>query len=236
MSDLETIRRKLANITNAVLESATKDMQKEHTLFPNEFLRQVIKAYYSLDYVGFGNPNNPDYINTLKNDFEKNSKQEIELATISLCKTCKKPIRDIINNHNIDMVCIVPRAKKLSFYSETQLFFKSSIEKIVNSINSNLNGLHFIQRHKNTRTTHFHKKPEYGGDGDMPYPGITKDTCYISPKVSGKNILLIDDIYTKTINIDEDCIQALLDNGANSVVLYTVARTARKYEFGETAL
>lgn len=92
-----------------------------------------------------------------------------------------------------------------------------------------LNGLDDIERKINTKTTHFHKKPEYGGDGEYPYPGITNDTCEISQNVRNKNILLIDDIYTKTININEDCIQALLDKGAKSVILYTVAKNVDKY-------
>ena len=53
----------------------------------------------------------------------------------------------------------------------------------------------------------------YGGEGNLPYPGITKDTCTISDKVRGKDILLIDDLYTASVNIDEDAIQALFDNG-----------------------
>ncbi len=71
-------------------------------------------------------------------------------------------------------------------------------------------------------------KSGYGGDGEMPYPGITKDTCIISENIRGKDILLIDDLYTKTINIDEDAIQALLDYGAKSVVFYAVGKTVTK--------
>ena len=37
------------------------------------------------------------------------------------------------------------------------------------------------------------------------------------------DIILIDDIYTSGCNIDEDCIQALYDNGANRVVFYAIA-------------
>ena len=56
----------------------------------------------------------------------------------------------------------------------------------------------------------------------MPYPGITSETCEISSHTRGKNILLIDDLYTKTVNIDEDAIQALFDNGAKNVYFYAV--------------
>jgi phosphoribosylpyrophosphate synthetase len=66
-------------------------------------------------------------------------------------------------------------------------------------------------------------------DGEKPYPGITKDTCKISDNVRGKDILLIDDLYTKTVNIDEDAIQALLNKGAKSIVFYAVGKTVSRY-------
>ena len=71
-------------------------------------------------------------------------------------------------------------------------------------------------------------KSGYGGDGDLPYQGITAATCTISDNVRGKDILLIDDLYTKTVNIDEDCIQALLDKGANSVTFYAIGKTVSR--------
>lgn len=90
------------------------------------------------------------------------------------------------------------------------------------------NGTDFITRHTNTRTTHLDRSG-YGGEGPMPYPGIAADTCHISPDVVGKDILLIDDIYTRTVNIDEDMIQALLDAGARSVRFYAVAKTLKRW-------
>ena len=63
-------------------------------------------------------------------------------------------------------------------------------------------------------------------DGMEPYPGITNDTCIIETDlIKGKNIILVDDIYTKNVNIDEDCIQALYDAGAKKVVFYAIAKT-----------
>ena len=62
-------------------------------------------------------------------------------------------------------------------------------------------------------------------DGLNPYVGITNATCRISDNVIGKDILLIDDIYTMTVNIDEDAIQALLSKGANSVSFYAIGKT-----------
>ena len=78
-----------------------------------------------------------------------------------------------------------------------------------------------------TRTTH-RDRSGYGGNGPIPYCGITNDTCSISG-VSGHNILLIDDLYTKTVGIDEDAIQALYDNGAAKVLFYAVGKTVSRY-------
>lgn len=208
---------------------------QRHYLLPNIFLNRMIKAYYSLDYINFGAKNNPDFINVLKNDFNKSSQDQIIEAGKTLSYQCMEPLQEIILKENIDVVCIVPRAKTASYYTNNQIQFKRVIRSVIKRIvdRNFLSRLEyqedFIERHTNTKTTHFHNKPEYGGDGDMPYPGITKDTCHISSKVRGKNVLLIDDIYTKTINIDEDCIQALLDNGAKNVILYTVAKTIKKF-------
>ena len=49
----------------------------------------------------------------------------------------------------------------------------------------------------------------------------------MSPRIAGKNILLVDDIYTPGVGIDEDAIQAVLDCGANSVIFYAVGHTAK---------
>ncbi|MDI9366643.1 MAG: hypothetical protein QM541_16925 [Flavobacterium sp.] len=89
------------------------------------------------------------------------------------------------------------------------------------------NGTKYIIRHTHTRTTHLDRNGE-GGEGNLPYPGITKDTCTISEQAKGKDILLIDDLYTKRVNIDEDAIQALIDNGANSVTFYSFGKTVSR--------
>ena len=69
---------------------------------------------------------------------------------------------------------------------------------------------------------------EHSNNGSEPYRVIILATCRFSENIRGKNILLIDDIYTKTVNIDEDMIQALLDCGANKVYFYAVAKTLYK--------
>lgn len=194
-----------------------------HQLEINEYLHQVIKAYYVLDYFGWGKPNNPDFINDLKNDFGEKSDYVLDNACKKLRANSYESINEIIKKEKLDTICIVPRAKREAYYKPNQLLFSATMRRIALDIGVDIK---HILRIENTKTTHFHHKPEYGGDGDSPYPSITKKTCLISFGIKGKNILLIDDIYTKTINIDEDCIQALLDEGANKVVLFTVAKTA----------
>ena len=63
----------------------------------------------------------------------------------------------------------------------------------------------------------------------MPRPGLLRDTCSLSPAIAGKRIVLVDDIYTPGVGIDEDGVQALFDAGASSVILYTFGYTVKKY-------
>lgn len=204
-------------------------MLHKHTLMPNEYLSQPITAYYCLDFFGFEKPGNPDFLNILKNDFKSQPKIILIESAIEVTTICKEHIDSILEQENLDTICIVPRSKRKLSYSQDQLYFLYSIKELFEKNllrNKNvIDGTDYLVRHTNTKTTHFHNKPEYAGDGEYPYVGITKDTCHIASKLQGKSILLIDDIYTKTINIDEDCIQALLDNGAKKVVLFTIART-----------
>jgi orotate phosphoribosyltransferase-like protein len=109
----------------------------------------------------------------------------------------------------------------------------SKIEGVVDCLNA-------IVRVKNTLTTHMKKNQgkdnfiymysPHGeiteNDGSQPYPGITRDTCKIDDSnIVEKYVILVDDIYTRGCNIDEDCIQFLYDNGAKKVLLYTIGFT-----------
>lgn len=86
------------------------------------------------------------------------------------------------------------------------------------------NGTDAIKRIKDTKTTHSWRMED--NTGDMQYVGITKDTCQIDEtKIVGKDIILVDDIYTEGVFVAEDCIQTLLDLGAKSVILYVIAKT-----------
>lgn len=193
---------------------------------PNEYLIREIEAYYHQDYTTFGTPGNPDFLNHLKNQFGNASTDLLQTSINELIEILNEDLNTIQNFYNgINMtVCVIPRAKMESFYTDGQKLFRRVVSHVVDNIDGYSNGTSYIIRHTNTRTTHMDRSGR-GGDGDLPYPGITKATCNISNEVIGEDILLIDDIYTRGVNIDEDAIQALLDEGARNVYFYAVGKT-----------
>lgn len=206
------------------------------TIEKNDFLKSNIQGYYNTDYVGYRKQGNPDFINVLKNTFSSYSASILKQAVSDLRSVLIEDWDSLVWDISYPLaICVVPRAKVN--YSPNQLLFKSTVKSVIkemniqwwgseNSSDSFIDGTDYIIRTKSTRTTHLPvNTPNYNNDGEIPYPGITKATCKISKSVKDKNIILIDDIYTKSINIDEDAIQALLDNGAKSVVFYAVAKT-----------
>ncbi len=199
------------------------------------FVRQNIDAFYHDDYHG-GNAERrialgsvENIITTLKNQFLDKSVEELEAAGNSMLQILISDLPEILfRTRKATMtVCVIPRSKAESTYSPHQLVFKLAVKTAVDNLNGLRDGTNYILRHTNTRTTHLDKSG-YGGDGDLPYPGITKNTCSISEKVRGEDVLLIDDLYTETVNIDEDAIQALLDCGAKSVIFYSLGKTAKR--------
>lgn len=218
----------------------------EFCIEKNEYLEKDIEAFYSLDYLGYNQPGNPDFINHLKNTYNCANSNMLQNAA----KDTMDVLDDFLDNfmeltlcyygiHSV-VVCVVPRAKVN--YEPNQLLFKRCVEDAIKKANEKflpefeyINGTNYITRVVNTRTTHLPLNiKNYDNSGSDPYPGITKDTCKISNSVKNSYILLIDDIYTKSVNIDEDVIGALLDNGARYVTFYAVAKTLQKsrvYEF-----
>ncbi|BFM98606.1 hypothetical protein MOXK02_01650 [Moraxella sp. K02] len=211
---------------------------KRFTIEPNEFLSQRINAYYRCDYIGFGRDGNPDYINHLKNTFNSSNPNNLRLiddATDKLTLGLESEIIQILQEINSTVpivICVIPRAKRLEYYHYNQLLFSLNINEVINELIQKgthvINGSNYIRRHTDTKTTHLAHSPksaQYAGDGDLPYVGITKNTCYFDNNLVGKHVLLIDDIYTKTVNVDEDCIQALLDFGVTGVTFFSIAKT-----------
>lgn len=195
----------------------------------NDFLNQDILAFYHSDYYGGGRWKTPGTIENaicmLKNDITPYSNEIIIGAVTEIGRILYNDLPLVAQQIGVTnlTVCIVPRAKVN--YRMDQLMFKSVVRHIVNKMDYLADGINFIQRIKDTKTTHLSRGFSGGGDGSMPYPGITKDTCSMSREIKGRNILLIDDLYTKTVGIDEDAIQALLDCGANSVFFYSIGHT-----------
>src|SRR5690606_23595142 len=196
------------------------------------FLNQDTNAFYHADYNSGGLWQIPNSIEnliwTFKNDVdpfpERLPNVQQQLSAI-LRQDLPQIIRQIGKNNLT--VCVVPRSKSEDYYRADQLLFRRVISNVADELPNFQNVTNYIVRHTNTRTTHLDRNGE-GGDGNLPYPGITKNTCTISEQVNGKDILLIDDLYTKSVNIDEDAIQALLDNGANSVTFYSIGKTVSR--------
>ncbi|SFK15597.1 hypothetical protein SAMN04488082_11588 [Desulfomicrobium apsheronum] len=200
----------------------------EFVIESNYFLSRKINAFFHTDYVGYKKPGNPNYINILKNTYNSYSASYLNSAVNDLLNVLHTDLPLIVKKINSEpiYVCVVPRAK--STYQPNQLLFKKTVSYVSSNINGLIDETNGIVRHTNTKTTHLPPNtPNYENDGDYPYKGITKNTCHISDSIRNKSILLVDDIYTQTINIIEDAIEALLEQGAKSVIFYSVAKTVR---------
>lgn len=158
---------------------------------------------------------------TLKNDITRYEEQVLNNACNRLKNILKEDFNKIVDIVNKDdlLVCVVPRAKVE--YDANQLYFKKTVKEVTNEISNLHDGTDYIIRVANTKTTH-RSRWGHGGEGRMPYPGITKDTCEFSNDIVDEDILLIDDLYTNSVNIDEDAIQALYDKGAKCVYFYSI--------------
>jgi hypothetical protein len=201
----------------------------------NQFLNRSIQAFYHADYEGGGKWRTQGTIEniicTLKNDITPYPNKVLQIAGIQLYKILIEDLPQIFQLTRLNnlTVCVIPRAKAEASYRANQLLFKLTIRYTLLRFGGFSNGTDYIIRHTDTKTTHLSRGFfGNGGSGSLPYQGITKDTCIISDEVKGKDILLIDDLYTKTVNIDEDCIQALLDKGANSVIFYAIGKTVSR--------
>jgi len=211
-------------------------MPEKFEISSNKFLIKKTTGYYNRFYLGFKKPNNPDFLNTLKNTFNTENSQSLKSAKKSVYDILIKDIPQIIKANNLSncVIMCLPRAKTTDSYHDTQQMFKNAVSAAASNIQGAIDGTQYIERIVDTFTTHL---PESIGraavtgkktknNGKKPYPGITRDTCQISDKlIKNKNIILIDDIYTVTVNIDEDCIQALYDMGANNVIFYAIGYT-----------
>lgn len=198
---------------------------KEFTIKPNAFLKKEVQGYYNCDYTGYQQKNNPDFINRLKNTTRSYSELDLVQDFIEVADRAQKDLQDIIksNNFTTPLICVLPRSKAEKSYSQSQRMFKKAIECVIKHLNAD-NGLEFIKRVKDTKTTHNWRLEH--NTGRMPYVGIAKDTCeFVKNKFNNKTVILIDDVYTENVNIAEDFIQTIFDFGAKNVILYILAKT-----------
>ncbi|MEE3609333.1 amidophosphoribosyltransferase [Avibacterium paragallinarum] len=198
------------------------------TIERNMILSKDIDAFYRYQHFGYHDSRTPKYINMLKNDFSDKNGEELSSFCEDLKSNLENEIYTICNilgwSYESSSICVVPRSKIREYYNKEQLLFLYSIKDVINKNFKKypgFDGTDSIIRVKNTRTTHLNKSG-YGGDGRIPYKGISLATCAFSDNIKDKNILLIDDIYTKTVNVIEDMVQALLDKGARNVAVYTI--------------
>lgn len=199
----------------------------------NEHLRQEVLGFYHTDFGGIHLPNNPNFLYKFKNDPHHNwTTVQLERAKRDLRQVLQVDFPAILQclRSTSITVCVVPRAKSDTSYRPDQLLFRETVGECTRGIPRFQDGSRFISRHTNTRTTHLRNPVEgFVNDGSPPYAGIAKDTCHFSESIRGRHILLVDDIYTRTVNIDEDMVQALFDNGACFVAFYAVGNTIRRY-------
>jgi predicted amidophosphoribosyltransferase len=197
------------------------------TIEQNDYLTQNIQAFYHTDFGGSQFPGNPNFLYKLKNDpHHKWTTSDLRKAISDFGKILVSDLQKIQTHLGKSSltICVVPRSKADSAYHPNQLLFKATVKQVINNLGL-IDGTDYMIRHTNTRTTHLRRETEVVNDGELPSPGITNATCTISDEVIGKDILLIDDVYTKTVNIDEDAIEALLRKRANSVAFYAIGKT-----------
>lgn len=190
-------------------------------------LHHEVECYCHAKYYPMGDPRSTvDYVNELKNDNRRHSLAVISCYEKQLTAAIVPDFARLAQVYGPMLVCGIPRSKRTNSYSDDCMGLKRGIRAAVRQVSQLSDGLDCIVRHTDTKTTHlkYSGRFGYGGNGEMPRPGITRDTCSISPEVAGKTVLLVDDIYTPGVGIDEDAVQALLDAGASRVIFYAVGK------------
>ncbi len=191
------------------------------------FLDRDVDLYFHAHYYGFSSTENTiKYINYLKND-RRTFDDRIATSEEKAAMVLAVDLSELVNLYGPLTVCGIPRSKREDVYPSEKMGLKRAIRKAI-AMNPLLSdGMDYIVRHTNTLCTH-RSYWGYGGDGEGPRPGLIRDTCHLSSEIAGKNIVLVDDIYTADVGIDEDGVQALFDAGAKSVIMYTFGCTASR--------
>lgn len=188
----------------------------------------TVSGFFHGYYYRMKDPRNTmKYLTTLKNDIPPYESEEVVHGSkLSLAKVLLEDFPTLVSRFGTMTVCGVPRSKRESDYAYNQMGLKQTIRAVARMVNGLEDGMDFIIRHTDTVCTH-RAKAGYGGEGEFPRPGLIKDTCNLSSEIKGRNILLVDDIYTPNVGIDEDAIEAMFEMGAKSVVFYAVGHTMK---------
>ena len=184
-----------------------------------------VAGYYHDEYYGMYSPNNRiRFVNVLKNDLQNVPASVIRHNGELLVVAIRDDLAQLTQKYGRLTLCGVPRSKREDSYAWGQMGLKRALRQAAEENPLLDDGLDFIVRHTDTRCTHRDRKG-FGGVGELPRPGLIQDTCYLSDEITGKDVLLVDDIYTPNCGIDEDAICAVLNAGAKSVVFYAIGYT-----------
>lgn len=194
--------------------------------------------YFTDLYTRMGEEGNPDYINALKADnatAKTGSILQKNAASLAY-KVLQYSLSTLVEKGLVPKdptVCYVPRAKREEHYVLRQLIFKHVLRDVVTDLGYN-DGIDYIRRVKNMPTTH--RKDEsycyFVGNPQIEVKvnreeNFIAQSCSFSEEIRGKDIILVDDIYTYGVGIDEYTLLSLLEAGAKSVVLYALACTKK---------
>ena len=148
-------------------------------------LKQDITAFYHSDYQGGGKWRMPDTIEnlicTFKNDITPYPQTTLNNAVNKLTQILRIDLPEILRHSGKQnlRVCVIPRAKREDSYRPNQLYLRTTIQNVVKQLNGFIDGTHDIIRHTDTSTTHLARRGN-GGQGELPYVGITKLTYKFS--------------------------------------------------------
>ena len=81
----------------------------------NRFLSKRTQGYHHTYYTGYNQPDNPNFLNTIKNTFNTNSEYQLNIAKNQVIDILIEDIPLIMEKNNWkDCICVsIPRAKSI---------------------------------------------------------------------------------------------------------------------------
>lgn len=212
-----------------------------HTIPSNTFLERDISGYFHDKYVPTreGGSSFSSKILKIKSDADESIMDHMANIIANDLDT----LVGICQEHSNErpLVLTVPRSKPDDYWQEKERKFRPTVSRALERSKREVggapekwmqDGVNYIIRVKPTQTTHRAHLGEEENTGPAPYVGITGDTCRLDGDVEGRFVILVDDIYTESKGIVEDCAQFLFDNGATDVVIYTLGMTLHNEDAG----